>query len=207
MSGNIDKLSNKQINIYVILVALYCSMLIVSNIISNRTFELGQFMLPSAVIVFPLVYIINDVLTECFGFKMASRAILTAFCLNLLSVLFFNIAVNLPTTIDYSSYNIVLGNTLKPLFASAMAYLVGSFVNAKVMDVLKTHKSLMSRCVLSTLLGESIDATIFISIMFIGVMDISVIISMIITQAIVKTVYEIVVYPVTRKTINIVKAF
>ena len=164
-------------------------------------------MLPSAVVVFPLVYIINDVLTECFGFKMASRAIITAFCLNLLSVLFFNIAINLPTTIDYSSYNIVLGNTLKPLFASATAYLVGSFVNAKVMDVLKTHKSLMSRCVLSTLLGESLDATIFISIMFIGVMDISVVISMIITQAIVKTVYEIIAYPVTRKVVNTVKTF
>lgn len=200
------KLSNKQINIYVILVALYCSMLIVSNIISNRTFELGQFMLPSAVIVFPLVYIINDVLTECFGFKMASRAILTAFCLNLLSVLFFSIAINLPTTIDYSSYNVVLGNTLKPLFASAMAYLVGSLVNAKVMDALKTHKSLMLRCISSTLLGESLDAAIFISIMFIGVMDINVVISMIITQAVVKTVYEIIVYPITRKAINVVKA-
>ena len=181
-------------------------MLIVSNIISNRTFELGQFMLPSAVIVFPLVYIINDVLTECFGFKMASRAILTAFCLNLLSVLFFSIAINLPTTIDYSSYNVVLGNTLKPLFASAMAYLVGSLVNAKVMDALKTHKSLMLRCISSTLLGESLDAAIFISIMFIGVMDINVVISMIITQAVVKTVYEIIVYPITRKAINVVKA-
>ena len=197
---------DKKINIYMILVSLYCVALVVSNVISNRTFEIGQIMLPSAVIVFPIIYIINDVLTECYGFKMASKAIWTAFVLNLMAVTFFNIAVNLPTTTDYSSYNIVLGNTLKPLIASILAYLIGSFVNAKIMDVLRNHKSLMLRCVLSTLLGETIDAVIFISIMFIGVMDFKVVCTMIITQAIVKTLYEIVVYPVTKKVIKTIKS-
>lgn len=189
-----------------ILLALYCVALVVSNIISNRTFEIGQFMLPSAVIVFPIIYIINDVLTECYGFKMTSKAIWTAFSLNLMAVVFFNIAVNLPTTTDYSSYNIVLGNTLKPLIASVIAYLVGSFVNAKVMDTLRNHKSLMLRCVLSTLFGETIDATIFISIMFIGVMNFKVVCTMIATQAVVKTLYEIVVYPVTKRVIKAIKS-
>lgn len=196
---------DKKINIYMILLSLYCVALVVSNIISNRTFEIGQFMLPSAVMVFPIIYIINDVLTECYGFKMASKAIWTAFALNLMAVTFFNIAVNLPTTTDYSSYNIVLGNTLKPLIASILAYLVGSFVNAKIMDVLRNHKSLMLRCVLSTLLGESIDAAIFISIMFIGVMDFEIVCMMIAAQAIAKTLYEIVVYPITKNVIKAIK--
>lgn len=196
---------DKKINIYMILLSLYCVALVVSNIISNRTFEIGQFMLPSAVIVFPIIYIINDVLTECYGFKMASKAIWTAFALNLMAVTFFNIAVNLPTTTDYSSYNIVLGNTLKPLIASILAYLVGSFVNAKIMDVLRNHKSLMLRCVLSTLLGESIDAAIFISIMFIGVIDFEIVCMMIAVQAIAKTLYEIVVYPITKNVIKAIK--
>lgn len=197
---------DKKINIYMILLSLYCVALVVSNIISNRTFEIGQFMLPSAVIVFPIIYIVNDVLTECYGFKMASQVIWTAFGLNLMAVVFFNIAVNLPTTTDYSSYNIVLGNTLKPLIASVLAYLVGSFVNAKIMDTLRNHKSLMLRCVLSTLFGETIDATIFISIMFIGVMNFKIVCTMIITQAIVKTLYEIIVYPVTKKVIKTIKS-
>lgn len=197
---------DKKLNIYIMLVPLYCVALVVSNIISNRTFEVGNFMLPSAVIVFPVVYIINDVLTECYGFKMASKAIWTAFGLNLMTVIFFNIAVNLPTTIDYSSYNIVLGNTLKPLIASVAAYLAGSFINAKIMDVLRNHKSLMLRCVLSTLFGETIDATIFISIMFIGVMDFKTVCTMIFVQAVVKTLYEIVVYPVTKIVINNIKS-
>jgi uncharacterized integral membrane protein (TIGR00697 family) len=137
---------------------------------------------------------------------MASQAIWTAFGLNLMAVVFFNIAVNLPTTTDYSSYNIVLGNTLKPLIASVLAYLIGSFVNAKIMDTLRNHKSLMLRCVLSTLFGETIDATIFISIMFIGVMNFKIVCTMIITQAIVKTLYEIIVYPVTKKVIKTIKS-
>ena len=197
---------DKKTNVYMILVAIYCVALVVSNIISNRTFEIGQFMLPSAVIVFPIIYIINDVLTECYGFKMASKAIWTAFGLNLMAVVFFNIAVNLPTTTDYSSYNIVLGNTLKPLIASVVAYLIGSFTNAKIMDLLRNHKSLMLRCVLSTLFGETIDAVIFISIMFIGVLDLKVVCIMIITQAIAKTLYEIVVYPITKKVIKTIKS-
>lgn len=197
---------DKKTNVYMILVAIYCVALVVSNIISNRTFEIGQFMLPSAVIVFPIIYIINDVLTECYGFKMASRAIWTAFGLNLMAVMFFNIAVNLPTTTDYSSYNIVLGNTLKPLIASVVAYLIGSFTNAKIMDLLRNHKSLMLRCVLSTLFGETIDAVIFISIMFIGVLDLKVVCIMVITQAIAKTLYEIVVYPITKKVIKTIKS-
>lgn len=137
---------------------------------------------------------------------MTSKAIWAAFGLNLMAVVFFNIAVNLPTTTDYSSYNIVLGNTLKPLIASVLAYLVGSFVNAKIMDTLRNHKSLMLRCVLSTLLGETIDAAIFISIMFIGVMGFEVVCTMIITQAVAKTLYEIVVYPVTKRVIKSIKS-
>lgn len=197
---------DKKTNIYMIMLALYCVTLVITNITSNRTFNIGQLMLPSAVIAFPIIYIINDVLTECYGFKMASKAIWTAFSLNLFSVIFFNVAINLPTTIDYSSYNIVLGSTLKPLIASVLAYLVGSFVNAKIMDMLKNHKSLMLRCVLSTLFGETIDTVIFISIVFVGVMNFQTICTMIITQAVFKTLYEIIVYPVTKIVIKKIKS-
>lgn len=187
---------------------MYSCMLIASNIISNRTFEVLGFMLPSAVIVFPIVYIINDVMTECFGLKMAARTILTAFGMNLLAVIFFNIAVQLPTTQDFGSYNIVLGNTVKALAASFTAYLVGSFINAFVMNKMKNtgSKKLMLRCVLSTLFGEFCDACIFISIMFIGALPLQAVVQMIVLQALAKTLYEIVVFPVTKKIICYVKA-
>lgn len=197
----------KKQTIYAILLTVYSCMLIVSNILANRTFEIYKFMLPSAVIVFPIVYIINDVMTECFGFKNAKRTIITAFMLNLLAVIFFNIAIHLPTTQDFTNYNIVLGNTIKSLFASFIAYLVGSFINAVIMDKMKQSGSnkLMLRCVLSTLFGETCDAFIFITIMFLGVLQLNIVIQMIITQALFKTLYEIIVYPITKIVINKIK--
>ena len=194
----------KKQKLYIFLSILYCCMLLVTNITANRTFEIYGFMLPSAVIVFPIVYIINDVMTECFGLENSKTIILTAFIMNLIAVLFFNVAINLPTTNDFSSYNVVLGSTIIALIASFLAYLLGSFTNAIIMDYMKkkNSKSLMLRCVLSTLVGESIDAYIFISIMFINVLPYSVVLKMIITQALFKTVYEIIVYPVTRRVIK-----
>lgn len=194
-------------NIYMLLSTVYCSMLIVSNILANRTFEIYKFMLPSAVIVFPIVYIINDVMTECFGFKNAKRTIITAFMLNLLAVVFFNIAIHLPTSQDFTSYNVVLGNTVKSLIASFVAYLIGSFINAVTMDKMKQSGSnkLMLRCVLSTLFGETCDAFIFITIMFLNVLPINVVMQMILTQALFKTAYEIIVYPITKIVINKIK--
>lgn len=197
----------KKQTVYAILLTVYSCMLIVSNILANRTFEIYKFMLPSAVIVFPIVYIINDVMTECFGFKNAKRTIIIAFMLNLLAVIFFNIAIHLPTTQDFTSYNIVLGNTIKSLFASFVAYLVGSFINAVTMDKMRQTGSnkLMLRCVLSTLFGETCDAFIFITIMFLNVLPINVVMQMVLTQALFKTVYEIIVYPITKIVINKIK--
>lgn len=182
-------------------------MLIVSNIIANRTFSSVGLTLPSAVIVFPIVYIVNDVMTECFGIKNASKTIIMAFVLNLLAVLFFNIAVHLPTTQDFQSYNVVLGSTARALVASFVAYLVGSFVNATAMHKMKQNadKQLMLRCVLSTLFGESCDACIFITIMFVGVLPFEAILQMIVAQALCKTIYEIIVYPVTKQVIKKIK--
>lgn len=198
----------KKQTIYATLLTVYSCMLIVSNIISNRTFEMLGYMLPSAVIVFPIVYIINDVMTECFGLKMASRTIFTAFALNLVAVIFFNIAITLPTSQDFTPYSTVLGNTVKALVASFTAYLVGSFINAAVMDRMKkvSNNKLMLRCVISTLFGELCDASIFISVMFADILPFRAVIQMIVLQAVVKTAYEIIVYPVTRIVIFKIKA-
>lgn len=200
-------MDNKKKDLYLILTVVYCCMLIVSNIIAGRTFDVFNFTLPSAVIVFPVVYIINDILTECFGFENAKKTILLAFVLNLISVLFFQIAIHLPSAQDFSNYTTVLGNTIKALCASFASYLIGSFSNAKIMAVMKNKfkNLLFARCVTSTLIGESLDAMIFISIMFVGVLPLNVVLTMIVIQALAKTLYEIIIYPVTKKIITVIK--
>ena len=66
----------------------------------------------------------------------------------------------------------------------------------------RLQKLLMLRCVLSTLIGEGLDALIFITIAFVGTMPVNDLLIMIVAQALFKTVFEVVFYPLTRATIK-----
>ena len=101
-----------------------------------------------------------------------------------------------------------MGSTFRLLIASFAAYIVGSLLNAKVMVYLKSksEEKLFFRCIFSTLIGEGCDALIFITIGFWGLMPVSALIMMIVVQALFKTVYEIIVYPLTKIVISKVKS-
>ena len=192
-------------NLYAVLSGIFCAGLIISNILAFKTFTIGSITLPTAVIIFPIVYIVNDTLTEIFGYKKARMTIFTAFAMNIIAVLAYNAAITLPYPVYFTgqeAFATVLSNSLRVLVASMLAYIVGSLVNAKVMARMKNNSRLMTRCVLSTLCGEGLDACIFISIAFIGTMPVSQLIIMVLAQAIFKTVYEIVVYPLTSTIIK-----
>ena len=101
------------------------------------------------------------------------------------------------------AFSIVLGSTFRLLIASFAAYLVGSIVNAKLMVYLKKwdEDKLFFRCIVSTLFGEGLDAIVFIFIGFLGTMPLEALLLMIVAQALFKTIYEIIVYPLTRTVI------
>lgn len=198
-------------DLYAILVGIFCAGLIISNIIASKTFEFFWITLPCGVIIFPLIYIVNDVLAECYGFKKARRAIYLGFFMNLIAVICYNVTMFLPAPAYFtgdSAFHTVLGSTLRLLVASFAAYLIGSLINAKLMVYLKGkyENKLFFRCISSTFAGEGMDALIFITIGFLGTMPVSALLTMIVAQALFKTAYEVVVYPVTRKVIQNVKA-
>lgn len=195
----------KKTNIYAIMSGIFCASLIISNILAFKTFTIGSIVLPAAVIIFPIVYIVNDTMTEIFGYKKARQAILTGFGMNVIAVLAYTIAIALPYPIYFTgqeAFETVLSNSFRVLIASMSAYLVGSLVNAKIMAKMKNNSRLMTRCVTSTLCGEGLDALIFITIAFIGTMPLSQLAIMILAQAIFKTVYEIIVFPLTNIVIK-----
>lgn len=197
-----------------VVTALFCSCLIISNVLAGKTFALTEsIVLPCAVIIFPVVYIVNDVLSEVYGFRKAKNIIFLGFAINVLAVAAYGIAILLPSpafaTEVGDAFRTVLGSTPRILLASFLAYLAGSLVNAKVMVKLKEkhgEKGLALRCILSTLVGEGIDACIFITIAFLATMPFGSLVVMIVAQALFKTVYECIVYPVTRIIIQKVKA-
>lgn len=197
--------------LYAILTGVFTASLIVSNIIAGKTFDFFSFVLPCGVIIFPVIYIVNDVLAEVYGYKKARNVILLGFFMNLVAVICYNITIALPAPVFFENSNAfsrVLGSTFRLLVASFAAYLVGSLVNAKMMVVLKNwdEDKLFLRCILSTLFGEGLDALIFITIGFLGTMPMEALVLMIVAQALFKTVYEIIVYPITRHVIDSVKA-
>jgi len=200
-----------KIELYAMLTGVFTASLIVSNIIAGKTFDFFSFVLPCGVIIFPIIYIVNDVLAEVYGYKKARNVILLGFLMNLVAVICYNITIVLPAPAFFENSNafgVVLGSTFRLLVASFAAYLVGSLVNAKMMVILKKwdEDKLFLRCILSTLFGEGLDAVIFITIGFLGTMPLEALLLMIVAQALFKTVYEIIVYPLTRHVIDSVKA-
>ncbi len=200
--------------LYMVLVTVYVACLLISNVTAVKTFSLGPFNLPAAVLLFPIVYIVNDLLAEVYGFKKARTAIYMGFGLNLFMVLYFALAIALPAGPFFGAqdaFATILGSTPRMLIASLAAYFIGSTLNAKIMVSLRDASrgaggiALFSRCILSTLAGELCDSLIFITIAFVGSMPIEQILTMVVIQATFKTLYEMVVFPLTNIIIKKVR--
>lgn len=190
---------------------LFATCLLISNILAVKILMVGPWAVPAGVLIFPMAYILNDVITEVWGFAKARLIIWTGFAVNLLAVLFFTLGVAVPGAPfweNQQAFATILGNTPRIVAASLCAYLVGSFLNAFVMSRMKVMtkgKGFSTRAILSTLIGETADSSIFILIAFAGVFPIGVILTMVFTQAMVKTAYEILILPVTLWVVGWVK--
>ncbi len=190
---------------------LFATCLLISNILATKILLIGPWAAPAGVLIFPIAYILNDVITEVWGFAKARLIIWTGFAVNIVAVLFFTVGIVIPGAPfwqNQEAFATVLGNTPRIVVASLSAYLIGSFLNAYVMSrmkVLTKGKGFSGRAILSTLVGESADSLIFISIAFAGVFPFEVLVTMIFTQAMLKTVYEVLILPVTIWVVKLVK--
>lgn len=111
---------------------------------------------------------------------------------------------NSPTADAFST---ILGTTPRLFIAGLFSYMVSNLINSKIMVKLKEkyYNLLFVRCILSTAVGETIDSVIFIIFGFYGVFSNELIITMICCQIVFKTLYEIIIYPITRKFIHHLK--
>jgi uncharacterized integral membrane protein (TIGR00697 family) len=161
--------------------ALFTGALIVSNIVAVKIADFSgvagpipDYFLPAAVVIFPLSYLLGDVLTEVYGYRAARRVIWSAFLANGLAVLAIVSAERLPNApfwSDQQAYESILGQTWRIVAGSFLAFLVGEFANSIVlsrMKVLTGGRFLWSRTIGSTIVGEGLDSAIFITIAFAG---------------------------------------
>ena len=190
---------------------LFSMCLVLSNILAVKQFEIFGFPSTAGLIIFPISYVINDCITEVWGFRKARLIIWIAFAVNFLAILLFQASVALtpaPHWTMQNSYASVLAQTPRIALASLLAFLVGSFLNSYVMSkmkILHKGKKFGQRAIASTLVGEMADTFVFTTIGFLFVIPTSIVFQIIVVETIAKTLFEILVLPITRRVVNYVK--
>lgn len=210
-----DYHSSKSIKItpmFCVLMAAYAGVLLISNIISSKIIMPFGYVLPCAVILFPVVYILSDILTEIYGIKLSMLAIMTNLGLNLFMSVIFGIAIFIPSAPFYENgeaFSIILGNTPRIVLASLAAYWCGDTVNSLSLSYFKAKlqkhsffNTFFFRSIFSSVLGQIFDTGIFIFIAFFNIVSIETMLMMMLNQYCVKISYEVICYPLIRMTVN-----
>lgn len=197
-----DKKNNVSV-LFLFYSILFCVCLITANVLETKQISLGVFNITGGLIVFPISYIINDCVCEVWGYRKARLLIWLGFAMNFLFVLFGAIADAIPGAPYWHNdegFHAVFGLAPRIAAASFVAFLVGSFVNAYVMSRMKINsdgRNFSLRAILSTIFGEGADSLIFFPLALYGVVPTSELPIFILTQVVLKTLYEVVVLPVT----------
>ena len=209
-------------SLYMVLGVLSATCLVASNILTSKMITggwLGDIRFTGGLLLFPITYIIGDVTTEVYGLRAARRIIIISFLMNLLVVLAGALAVALPSANDSSSqafetiFRIDGGRAVVLMSASMLSFVLGSLANAKVMQLMHDRdgaKHFSLRAILSTVAGEGVDSLIFFPVCFMplvlaGEMTVLTIIQMMLLQIVLKTIYEIIVLPITIQVVKYVK--
>lgn len=196
---------------FLLVSALFVTCLVVSNIIAVKLISVFGYVLPAAVIIFPISYICGDVLTEVYGFGRARQVIWLGFFCNAFAVVAIWLGGLLPAVPFWEgqeAYQQILGFAPRLLGASFAAYLVGEFANSYVLAKMKlatNGRFLWARTIGSTLVGQGLDSSVFILLAFVGVVPMPTLGSMILVQWLFKSGYEAIATPATYVVVRFLK--
>ena len=197
--------------IFLVIAALFVTLLITSNVIAVKIIEVGGRIVPAAIVLFPITYILGDVLTEVYGFRFARRVIWLGFLCNAIAVLGFWVGGLLPAAAFWEgqeAYQAILGYTPRLLAASLAGYTVGEFSNSMVLSRLKVATQgrwLWMRTIGSTIVGQGVDSAVFITAAFAGTMAGGNLVELLLTQWVVKVLYEAAATPLTYAVVTYLK--
>jgi uncharacterized integral membrane protein (TIGR00697 family) len=205
------RISSKHSIWFVITTSIFVTCLITANITAVKLISVFGLILPAAIVIFPISYIVGDVLTEVYGYRQARRVIWLGFVCNLIVVLVIWLAQILPPAYFWDgqkAYERILGYTPRLLVASFLAYLVGEFSNSIILAKMKIATKgrwLWSRTIGSTVAGQGLDSAVFITLAFVGTIPLAGLLTTILTQWLAKTFYEAAATPFTYAAVNFLK--
>ena len=192
--------------------ALFVTCLLTANVTASKLITVGSLTLTAGIVIFPVSYILGDVLTEVWGYAAARRVIWIGFGCNVLMVAAIWAGGVLPPAPFWKgqvAYEEILGQTPRILGASFVAYLIGEFANAYVLAKLKIATAgrwLWVRTIGSTVVGEGLDSLVFVALAFAGTVTDSALAEIFVNQWLVKVVYEAAATPLTYVAVGWLKS-
>lgn len=201
-------------SLMMLLVVVFTVSMLMSNIVANKQIAIGPWSTPSAVLVFPITYILSDVFSEIYGYKWSRITAWIGFSMNLFMVVIFQLVLIIPGPAWFEqqeAFEAVLGSTPRLLAAGLISYMLGDFINDRIFRFMKrkdsSGKGFSARAIVSSFAGELVDSGIFIPCAFLGTMPAEQLPQMILIQVTIKVCYEIVILPVTNVIVKKVRAY
>ncbi len=199
---------------YPVLLALFTTIFILSNIVSTKGVQVGPLVTDGAFFLFPAAYVIGDVISECYGFRAARRAVWTGFLAMIIAVSTFYVAILLPAASFYegqAAFAATLGLVPRIVVASLSGYAAGQLLNAWLLTLMKDRlgeRGLWKRLLGSTVVGEFGDTLIFclIAAPVIGISTVGDTANYVVVGFVWKTLVEVAVMPITYLVIRRIKA-
>ena len=211
---------------YAVVLALFCTIIVISNIVAAKPIEIGSgsltlgpvqlwpLLIDGGAVLFPLAYVLGDVVAEVYGFRAARRAVLVGFACAVLAVATFAVVQRIPGASFYGNqeaYEAVLGPVGQIVLASVVGYVCGQLTNAWVLTRMKARtaeRALVARLASSTGVGELVDTFLFCAIAAsaIGITGVGGFLNYFVVGVLFKCAVELLVMPVTVAVIARLKA-
>jgi hypothetical protein len=194
-----------------IIAALFVAVYLISQIASAKLFALGPFAFPGAIVIFPIAYIFGDILTEVYGYARSRRIIWISFIAAVLMSLTLLIVQYLPPAPGWHNqiaYEQVLGFVPRVVLGSIIAFWAGEFANAYVMAKMKIWtrgKRLWVRTIGSTVIGQAVDSIVFVTVAFVGKVNLLLLLNIAGSLYLFKVLYEVVATPLTYAVVSFLK--
>jgi uncharacterized integral membrane protein (TIGR00697 family) len=208
----------KNYRYYDLILGAYVCVLLCANLIGPAKVStvqvplIGSVTFMAGVLFFPISYIFGDILTEVYGYARDRRCVWSGFAALVFAAVMAAVIVHLPPA-DFwrarqPAVEEIFGNTPRIICASIIAFWCGSFVNSYVlakMKLMTRGRWLWTRIIGSTLCGELVDSGLFYSIAFAGLWKGSDLLTVTVTQYVLKSAWEVFMTPVTYRVVAFLK--
>jgi uncharacterized integral membrane protein (TIGR00697 family) len=202
-------LTGRPLRYFDFVMAAFVVVLVLSNVIGAAKLAVvdlpgvGPWVFGAGILFFPVSYVIGDVLTEVYGYARARRCIWAGFGGLVFMALMSWVVVHLtpaPGWTGQAAYEEVFGQVPRIVLASMLAFWAGEFVNSYVLARMKIWtkgKALWTRTIGSTVVGQGVDSLIFYPLAFYGIWTNGNLLTVMLTQWVLKVSWEAILTPVT----------